>query len=112
MPLEVIERARRYIAKCPPAISGQGGHNATFHVAAALGHGFALSDTDALALLSEFNRGCQPPWSPKELLHKIESVSRTNFREPRGCLLGAGAVVGPQKQFVARNVPMAKPASP
>ena len=38
--LNVIERARRYIAKCLPAISGQGGHDATFHVACVLVHGF------------------------------------------------------------------------
>ena len=112
MALSAIERARRYAAKCPPAISGAGGHNATFHVAAVLVHGFALDGSDALALLGEYNRGCQPPWSDKELIHKIESASRADFREPRGCLLGVGAVVGPQKRLVPRNVPAAKPASP
>src|SRR5437899_772741 len=34
MKLTVIERAQRYIAKCPAAISGDRGHDATFHVAA------------------------------------------------------------------------------
>ena len=112
MPLAPLERARRYIAKCPPAISGQGGHNATFHVAACLVHGFALGEPDALALLSEYNRGCVPPWSERELRHKVESASRADFREPRGCLLGSGAVVGPQKRFLPRSAPAEKPASP
>ena len=80
MPLAPLERARRYIAKCPPAVSGQGGHNATFHVAACLVHGFALGEPDAFALLSEYNRGCMPPWSERELRHKVESASRADFR--------------------------------
>ncbi len=55
----VIERARRYIAKCPPAISRQGGHNATFHVAAALWNGLGLDKTETLALLREWNSACR-----------------------------------------------------
>jgi len=51
--LTIIERARCYIAKCPSAISGQRGHDATFHVAAVLVHGFALGEPDALTLLRE-----------------------------------------------------------
>src|SRR5437899_1669821 len=112
MGLTAIERARRYVAKCPPAISGAGGHDATYHVAACLVHGFALGEPDALAVLGEYNRGCVPPWSERELRHKIESVSRADFREPRGCLLGSDAVVGPQRRFVPRKVPVAKPVNP
>ena len=61
--LTVIERARRYVAKCPPAISGQAGHDATFHVACVLVNGFAFGEPDALALLREWNQSCLPPWS-------------------------------------------------
>ena len=46
----VIERARKYVAKCPLAISGQNGHGATFHAAAVLVHGFALGEPDAQLL--------------------------------------------------------------
>ena len=88
--LSVIERARRYIAKCPAAVSGQGGHNATFHVAAVLVHGFALPDGDAMALILEWNRSCQPPWSERELRHKVESATRATHAQPRGHLLGSG----------------------
>jgi primase-polymerase (primpol)-like protein len=35
-PVDVTERARRYLTKIPPAISGQRGHDATFHAACAL----------------------------------------------------------------------------
>ena len=112
MGLPVIERARRYIAKCPPAISGQGGHDATFHVAACLVHGFALGEPDALAVLSEWNRVCVPPWSERELRHKVESASKASHSEPRGCLLGDGVAPGPQRRLAAPTAPPAKPVSP
>ena len=88
MVLSAIERARRYISKCGPAISGQGGHGVTFHVAAVLVHGFALSDQDALMLLKEWNLTCQPPWKERELRHKIASAAAAQHAEPRGYLLG------------------------
>jgi hypothetical protein len=87
----VIDRARRYVAKCPPAISGQNGHGATFHVAAVLVHGFALGEGDALALLHEWNGSCVPPWSDGDLRHKIKSAANTVHLLPRGHLLGDGA---------------------
>ena len=83
-----LERARRYVAKCLPAISGQSGHNATFYVAAVLVHGFALGEADALVLLREFNQRCLPPWSEGELIHKIQSAANANHLLPRGHLLG------------------------
>ena len=112
MAFPVIERARRYVAKCPPAVSGQGGHNATFHVAACLVHGFALGEPDALALLTEWNRVCVPPWSDRELRHKVESASEASHSEPRGWLLGAGVAPEPQRRLAARSAPPAKAASP
>ena len=83
-----LERARRYVAKCLPAISGQSGHNATFYVAAVLVHGFALGEADALVLLREFNQRCLPPWSEGELIHKIKSAANAAHLLPRGHLLG------------------------
>jgi hypothetical protein len=112
MPLAVIERARRYISKCPPAFSGSGGHDAPYHVAACLVHGFALGEADAYALLCEYNRVCVPQWSERELRHKIADVSRASFREPRGCLLGSGVAPGPQRRFAPVSAPTAKPLSP
>ncbi len=72
----VFERARKYVAKMPVAVSGQDGHGRTFNVACVLVLGFALSDSDALTLLHEYNQACQPPWSEKELLHKIRSAGK------------------------------------
>lgn len=83
-----MERARRYVAKCPPAVSGQHGHDATFHAAAVLVHGFALGETDALVLLKEWNARCVPPWSEAKLIYKLKAAANATHREARGHLLG------------------------
>ena len=84
-PNSVISRARAYIAKVPEAVSGQNGHDATFRVACCLILGFNLSVDDASPLLAEWNQTCQPPWSERELLHKLQSADQRT--EPRGYLL-------------------------
>lgn len=74
--LAVIERARKYLDRLPPSVSGQGGHNAAFHAACVLLLGFGLNKSEALVLMSEFNHRCQPPWSEKELQHKLDSADK------------------------------------
>ncbi len=87
--MTTIERARRYLEKLPPAISGAGGHDATFRAAACLVHGFALSEGEAFAVLSGWNGShCSPPWSEAELRHKIASALAKPPEKPRGHLLG------------------------
>lgn len=73
---QIIERAAKYLAKIPPAISGQRGHDRTFQAACVLVLGFGLSQQDALALLSEWNQGCEPPWTQKELEHKVSDADK------------------------------------
>ncbi len=70
-------RARRYLHQCKGAISGSGGHAWTFVVAQKLVRGFALSTDDALDLMArEWNQRCSPPWSEKELRHKVEQAAK------------------------------------
>jgi hypothetical protein len=84
-----IQRARAYLAKMPPAISGNGGHNATFAAACALVRGFALSEEDAYDILaSDYNPRCEPPWVEWELRHKVRSAME-NGSTPLGYLLDA-----------------------
>ncbi len=90
MELNIIERARRYIAKCPPAISGERGHDATFHVAAVLWNGFGLSEAETLGLIGEYNERCLPRWSEAELIHKVRSAANAQHSDPRGFLVGNG----------------------
>lgn len=51
----VFERARTYVLKMPPAITGQGGQTATFEAALVLARGFNLPYSEALTLLNEYN---------------------------------------------------------
>lgn len=71
----LIERARAYVDRMPSAIAGSGGHDATFAVCKAIVHGFDLSDADAWAVLIEYNARCIPPWSEKELRHKLADAA-------------------------------------
>lgn len=82
---DVLRRAEAYLAKVPPAVAGQGGHNQTFHAACVLIEGFGLTANDALPLLRVWNERCQPPWNDKELLHKLQDAERKTTR--RGYLL-------------------------
>src|SRR5262249_36868320 len=65
---ERVARARAYVAKVDPAISGQHGHDQTYYVAALLTRDFDLSEADALLIMEEFNARCQPPWTHEELV--------------------------------------------
>lgn len=90
----LIERARRCVAKMDPAISGSGGHNATFAVACVLVHGFALSVAEAMPLMQEYNQRCDPAWSEQELEYKLRSAERSAHDTPRGHM--RGDEVGPR----------------
>lgn len=85
---DVVERARRYLAALPAAVSGDHGDVTTFRACCRMVRGFLLSDAEALALLHEWNARCQPPWSERELLEKLRRARRYG-REPLGGLLEA-----------------------
>lgn len=73
-PAQQLKRARSIAKWHGPAISGQGGHNHTFQLACMLIHGLKLADDQATQVLQEWNSTCQPPWSQKELQHKIKQA--------------------------------------
>ncbi|MFV0442619.1 MAG: hypothetical protein ACK5Q5_03505, partial [Planctomycetaceae bacterium] len=87
-PAEVERRAVAYLDKLPPAISGQGGHSVTYAAATVLVHGFELDPELALGiLLDHYNPRCDPPWTEKELRHKVEDAAKKPHDQPRGWLL-------------------------
>lgn len=56
------------------AVAGQRGHDDTWRAACAL-HDSGLRECEALLALLEWNRSnAEPPWSEKEILHKIKSA--------------------------------------
>lgn len=79
----LFERARAYVAKMPPAISGQGGHDATWNVARKCAADFGLSADQTLDILREYNQRCEPPWSDRELAHKAnDAASKARVSNP------------------------------
>lgn len=86
---KLAERARRYVEKMPSALSGQGGHDATFAVAVALIHGFALDEAEAWPILCDFNKRAVPAWNERELKHKLADAGKlARHSKPRGHLAG------------------------
>jgi hypothetical protein len=70
-----VRKAVAYIQKIE-AVAGEGGHNATFRAACKL-RDAGLSEGEALAVLSDWNQtNATPPWSERELAHKIASAYR------------------------------------
>jgi bifunctional DNA primase/polymerase-like protein len=89
---QVERRAAAYLDRIPPAVSGHGGHSQTYAAATAMVHGFMLESEVALNLLLErYNPRCDPPWSEKELRHKVEEAATKTHDRPLGWLRDAGA---------------------
>jgi hypothetical protein len=86
--MDILTRARNYVAKMPAALAGSGGHDATFEVACVLVRGFSLSLGDVETLMAEYNSRCSPPWSDRDIAHKIRQAQHSS--RPEGYLLGSG----------------------
>lgn len=83
----VFDRARKYLDKVDPAISGQRGHDQTFKAASKLIEGFGLSIDDARPILKEYSLTCCPPWTDKQIEHKLEDAEKNADPSKRGYLL-------------------------
>lgn len=84
------EQANRYIQAIPGATSGAGGHNQTYSVAMVAIEGFGLSRGDARQLLTEYSMRCQPPWTEREIKHKLDSAEQRCDQSKRGSLISKG----------------------
>jgi hypothetical protein len=84
-----LERARRYLARIEPAVSGQGGDAQTWDAMLAIA-GFGLMPDEAWEVAQEYNTRCLPPWGERELSRKLRDAHAA--RLPVGRLVGqAGA---------------------
>lgn len=87
--MDLIERARKYLGCMEASVSGSEGHNKCYGAACALVQGFDFDDSLALRLLAEeFNPRCSPPWSDRELRHKIAQARKATPDKPVGYLIG------------------------
>lgn len=104
----IVDRARKYLQRMPFAVSGQRGHDATFRAACVLVLDFDLSSHDAFALLQEWNQGCQPPWSDRDLQRKVDEAGK----QPgdRGRLANAQPAEWNRIRIPSRQCPQQPPA--
>jgi hypothetical protein len=78
------KRARQYARKLPGAISGQGGHRTAWSAVLHVVRGFDLDEATGLRVLEdEYNHRCEPPWSERELTHKVRDAI-SDARTPAG----------------------------
>ena len=76
-----IARGKKYVAKMPPSISRQKGHNDLFRAANAM-HDLGLTEDEAFTVIKEsFNPLCQPGWEDKDIRHKIDEAFTKPIRE-------------------------------
>lgn len=72
---DLEKRVIAYLATIEPAVSGQRGHDKAFGAACRVGPGFDLTEEEAYRLIdAHYNKWCDPPWSEKELRHKIKDA--------------------------------------
>lgn len=83
-----FERAMAWAAHTPGAVSGQQGHRHTYHVAQTLVNGFDLGVDAAREVLQAWNQLCSPPWSDKELEHKLAEAWKARNPATVGDMLG------------------------
>lgn len=95
-----VEQARRYFSEIPGAISGSGGHTATYKAVLVLVQDFALDDSDALALLRDWNLTCSPPWGESELIHKLREARKHLDPTKLGCKVRGEARQSPKREPV------------
>jgi hypothetical protein len=93
--LSIPDRVIAYLDACPPAVSGDGGHDQTLTVARAVVYGFNLGPEFGYQLLEEhWNPRCIDksgqlcPWSEDEFRRKCMQAHTVPFNKPRGYLLG------------------------
>lgn len=84
----VGDRAAKYLESMPESVAGQHGHDKAYRAACTLVRGFNLTPEAAFPILWEWNTRCQPPWSERELQHKLEDAAVNADGEP-GYLLHA-----------------------
>lgn len=78
-----IDRCLAYLERMPDAISGAGGHDQTFAAACRIVEFVGDDPGAAWDLLQWWNTNkCSPPWSERELQHKLDDALRNTSINP------------------------------
>lgn len=97
-------RARAYVQRMPGGVAGQYGHTAMFNAVAAVMIGFDLDEQTTRSIIEhDYNPRCDPPFSDREIDHKLASVAEQCKRD-RGYLLQDRARISDVRQ-AARSAP-------
>ena len=80
-PSQQLQDCLNYTARMAPSIQGSNGSRACFDVALKCVE-FALSQQDAMHVMLVFNQRCQPPWSKRELEHKVKQAYTKGKAKP------------------------------
>lgn len=81
--MRAIAWAKNYLTKAEPAIQGQGGSNTCFHVCCDLMLSALPLGTLRNLFEEVYNSRCVPPWSRREIDHKLADADRRSDK-PRG----------------------------
>ena len=108
---ECLVRARADAAKHPASVQGEGGDTNGFVLAARLGHNYALSDEQAVELMSEeWNPRCSPEFSESQLATLVRNGQAYakgvygDLREPPISDYDHTLVVDPERNLSAKLV--------
>ena len=73
---EITARVAAYLDTCKPSIRGQNESLTIYIVALKILDGFDLGQEEAVSLLwNNYNPRCEPPWTKKELRHKVRDAT-------------------------------------
>ena len=103
--MDVLERARRYLAKLPPSVQHAGGENALHKACFSTVAGFDIPPDAAFPLIAEYNTRSVPPWPDNAIRMKLAGVDR--FPGERGFLLGEES-----RERIHRPTPAPTPQKP
>lgn len=84
-----VRRARAYLDKIPGGVDGEHGSNPCLWAASVLVWGYCLDRGTARQLMGEYSARCSPPWSEKEIEHKLDDAAKGGIGKPQGWLLDA-----------------------
>jgi len=77
--LEIRQSAKAYALAATPAVEGHDGDRQTWLVTLVIVNGYDLSDDEALRVMSIYNERCLPPWTDKQLRHKIQCARQLHM---------------------------------
>ena len=73
----MVRRARAYLSHVEGSVSGNRGHDRAMRAAGILCQKFGPAAEQAFPIFQEWSESsCDPPWSDKEMLHKLQEAIR------------------------------------